>query len=75
MRDFGRGGMRARMRARDQRPAVARYDVIQNLLDSANMGLSLLVVAERHTVGRRNVRMLPLTAMRVMPLGQTAVTR
>jgi hypothetical protein len=40
-----------------KRPAVAHYDVTQNLLDSANMRLSLLVAAERHPVGRGNVLM------------------
>src|SRR6202171_650932 len=40
-----------------KRPAVARSDVSQHLLDSANMRLSLLVAAERHPVGRGNVLM------------------
>jgi hypothetical protein len=40
-----------------KRAAVARYDVIQNLLDRTNVGLSLLVAAERHSVGRCNVLM------------------
>src|ERR1700729_2100608 len=40
-----------------KRPPVARYDVIQNLLDRANMRLSLLVTTERHGVGRGNVLM------------------
>ena len=40
-----------------KRPAVARYDVTQNLLDSANMRLSLLVATERYPVGGGNVLM------------------
>jgi hypothetical protein len=40
-----------------KRPPVARYDVTQNLLDSANMRLSLLVAVERHPIGRGNVLM------------------
>src|SRR6476469_10447987 len=38
-------------------PAVACYDVTQNLFDSANMRLGLLVAAERHSVGGSNVLM------------------
>src|SRR5262249_28389109 len=40
-----------------KRPAIARYDVIQDLLDRANVGLSFLVAAERYPVGRCNVLM------------------
>src|SRR4051812_4555778 len=40
-----------------KRPAVAHYDVTQNLLDIANMRLSLLVRAERHAVRRGKVLM------------------
>jgi len=40
-----------------KRPAVARDDVIQDLLDCANVGLNFLVAAERYPVGRCNVLM------------------
>ena len=42
---------------RRKRPAVAHYDAIQNLLDRANMRLSLLVASERQPVGRCDVLM------------------
>jgi hypothetical protein len=41
----------------EKRPAIACYDVIQDLLDRANVGLCLLVAAKRYPVCRRNVLM------------------
>jgi hypothetical protein len=40
-----------------KRPTISRYNVIQNRLERANVGLSVLVVSERHLVDRRNMPM------------------